>query len=159
MFVFFKIGRITKKAIVSLHFWDTLVQLMVRAITSIFLKIKAKTSTGMSLMDMVELVPTMRKSKLYLRINKNSYKWSQIIPAIFYWSSKLMVSILLDCSWWEVVKLLLQFKSWLYFSSLALHTKYEPYKPSGTSSNRHLNDKAASNGLEWKKVLLWPGGW
>ena len=43
-------------------------------ITSIFLKIKAKTSTGMSLMDMVELVPTMRKSKVYLRINKNSYK-------------------------------------------------------------------------------------
>ena len=41
--------------------------------------------------------------------------------------------------------------NWLYFSSLALHTKYEPYKPSGTSSNRLLNDKTASNGLEWKK--------
>ena len=51
----------------------------------------------------------------------------------------------------KVVKLLLQFKSWLYFSILPLHTKYEPYKPSRTPSNRLLNDKTASNALEWKK--------
>ena len=37
---------------------------------------------------------------------------------------------------------------WLYFSILALHTKYEPCKPSRTLSNRLLNDKTASNGLK-----------
>ena len=40
----------------------------------------------------------------------------------------------------------------LYFLILALHNKYQPCKPSGTSSNRHLNDKTASNGLHWHPV-------
>ena len=62
--LFIKIGRMTKKAIISLHFLDTLVQLMVRVIGSIFLKTKTKTSTGKS------LIPAIRKSKLYLRIKK-----------------------------------------------------------------------------------------
>ena len=31
---------------------------------------------------------------------------------------------------------------------LALHSKYEPYKPSESPSNRLLKDKTASNALE-----------
>ena len=49
-------------------------------------------------------------------------------------------------------KMLLWPWDWLWdgyiFSILALHTKYEPCKPSRTLSNRLLNDKTASNGLK-----------
>ena len=41
-----------------------------------------------------------------------------------------------------------KFLRWLLFLILALHTKYEPCRPSGTLSNRLFNDKMASNGLK-----------
>ena len=75
------------------------------------------------------------------------------IPKWYQYAAKLLLDFVWSCIF-KVVKLLFQFKSWLYFSISALYTNYEPYKPSRTTSNRLLNDKTASNALSKKNTPM-----
>ena len=63
----------------------------------------------------------------------------QSIPSSMSWE--------IFTSWfsgWKIMCCFFLLLKWLFFLILALHTKSEPCKPSGTFSNRLLNDKTAS---------------
>ena len=60
LFLFFKIGWMIIKAIIFIHFCDTLTQILVRSLRSIILNIMDRTSSGMSLIDMIEVAPSMK---------------------------------------------------------------------------------------------------